>query len=103
MRDRSGERWQSEGKSVIVLAVRDQKQASDQFIVAAIFTAADKLRPEAVGVVRVLQGQGLGTWIISGDNPRTAKAVAKTAGIPETNVIAGVLPQEKSEKIKWLQ
>ena len=93
--------WQSEGKSVIALAAR--KGPSDRFVVVAIFAAADRLREEACGVVRALQEHGLDTWMISGDNERTAKAVAKTAGIPETNVIAGVLPQQKAEKINWLQ
>ncbi|KAL5530579.1 hypothetical protein ACEPAF_6837 [Sanghuangporus sanghuang] len=93
--------WQSEGKSVIVLAIRDKP--SDQFVIVAIFAAADRLRQEAHSVVKALQRQGLSTWMISGDNPRTAKAVAKTAGIPEMNVIGGVLPQQKAEKINYLQ
>jgi len=41
--------------------------------------------------------------MISGDNEKTAKAVAKLVGIPETNVVAGVLPHEKGERIQWLQ
>ncbi|KAF8233394.1 HAD-like protein [Tricholoma matsutake] len=41
--------------------------------------------------------------MISGDNAVTARAVAKTVGIPTTNVIAGVLPHEKAQKIQWLQ
>jgi len=42
-----------------------------------------------------LHHQGIGTWMISGDNPTTAKAVARAVGIPDGNVIAGVLPHEK--------
>ena len=94
--------WKSEGKSVILAALSSTKPESD-FNVVGIFAAADTLRPEASGVVQALQKQGLGTWMISGDNPVTAKAVAKMAGIPETNVIAGVLPHQKAEKIAWLQ
>jgi cation transport ATPase len=41
--------------------------------------------------------------MISGDNAVTAQAVAQMVGIPSTNVIAGVLPHEKAQKIQWLQ
>lgn len=95
------EQWKSEGKSVILAALSSDK--AGYFTVVSMFAAADTLRPEARGVVQALQKQGLGTWMISGDNPITAMAVAKMAGIPETNVIAGVLPHQKAEKIEWLQ
>lgn len=97
--------WKTEGKSVIILAIRDESVAGSvfSFTVAAMFAVADPLRPEAQDVIAQLHGQGIGTWMISGDNVITAKAVARTVGIPETNVIAGVLPHEKAEKIQWLQ
>jgi cation transport ATPase len=87
------ERWKSEAKSIVLLAVTDAD--SDNFVVAAIFAVSDPIRKEASGVIRHLQEQGIGTWMISGDNETTAKAVAKSVGIPEMNVIAGVLPQQK--------
>ncbi|KAG2156045.1 heavy metal translocatin [Suillus clintonianus] len=96
------ERWKSEAKSIVLLAVTDA-DLDDRFVVAAIFAVSDPIRGEATGVVRRLQEQGIGTWMISGDNETTAKAVAKSVGIPEMNVIAGVLPQQKAEKIEWLQ
>ncbi|KAG1755715.1 heavy metal translocatin [Suillus lakei] len=96
------ERWKSEAKSIVLLAVMDA-DLGDQFVVAAIFAVSDPIRREATGVIRHLQEQGIGTWMISGDNETTAKAVAKSVGIPEMNVIAGVLPQQKAEKIEWLQ
>ncbi|THH07481.1 hypothetical protein EW145_g3359 [Phellinidium pouzarii] len=102
------ERWKTEGKSVIAFGIQDASPsvsipASGTYTVVAIFAAADELREEARDVVSALQAQGLGTWMISGDNETTAKAVARTVGIPETNVIAGVLPQQKAERIAWLQ
>ncbi len=63
--------WKSEGKSVILLAVSSPQ--SGKFTVVAIFAASDALRPEARGVVTALQGQGLGIWMISGDNEITAR------------------------------
>lgn len=103
--ERQLEQWKSEGKSIIIFALQDtsSRSSSDKYVISAIFAAADQLRAEARDVVKALQKQGLGTWMISGDNATTAKAVAKTVGIPETNVIAGVLPHQKAEKIAWLQ
>ncbi|KAI9001426.1 heavy metal translocatin [Trametes punicea] len=96
--------WKNEGKSVVVLAVRsDSGEASPRSTVVAAFAVSDPIRREAKEVVSRLQEQGLGTWMISGDNAMTAKAVARSVGIPETNVIAEVLPHQKAEKVQWLQ
>ncbi|KZT72475.1 heavy metal translocatin [Daedalea quercina L-15889] len=95
--------WKSEGKSVVLLAIRDESAATPAFAVVGLFAIADPLRPEAKSVIGHLHDQGIGTWMISGDNETTARAVAKMVGIPETNVIAGVLPHEKADKIRWLQ
>ncbi|KAI9001425.1 E1-E2 ATPase-domain-containing protein [Trametes punicea] len=96
--------WKNEGKSVVLLAVRlEGSEGSSDFAVVAAFAIADPIRREAKEVVSRLQEQGLGTWMISGDNALTAKAVARSVGIPETNVIAEVLPHQKAEKVQWLQ
>ncbi|KAI0080885.1 heavy metal translocatin [Panus rudis PR-1116 ss-1] len=99
--------WKTEGKSVILLAVREHADNSEDlrqgYTVRALFAVSDPLRPEASSVVSRLNAQGINTWMISGDNEITARAVAKMVGIAETNVIAGVLPHEKAEKIRWLQ
>jgi heavy metal translocating P-type ATPase len=96
------ERWKSGAKSIVLLAIT-VADLDNRFVVAAIFAVSDPIRKEASGVIRHFQEQGIGTWMISGDNETTAKAVAKSVGIPEINVIAGVLPQQKAEKIEWLQ
>ena len=95
--------WKAEGNSVVLLALRKVVEGSvgleenkGGFDVCAAFAVADPLRPEASAVVSMLQNQGISTWMISGDNPVTARAVAQKVGIPETNVIAGVLPHEKA-------
>ena len=95
------ETWKSEGKSVVLLAVRrhdtNEEQGISQFKVLVLFAIADQLRPNAKAVVSHLQSRKLATWMISGDNAITARAVAKQIGIPASNVIAGVLPHEKVE------
>ena len=90
--------WKSEGKSIVLLAIRDESNGfvdAKSFIITAIFAVSDRLRSEAQPVVSFLQRQGIGTWMISGDNAITAQAVARMVGIPAANVIAGVLPHEK--------
>ncbi|KAI0663284.1 heavy metal translocatin [Cubamyces menziesii] len=93
--------WKGEGKSVVLLATCPD--GGEAYTVVAAFAISDAVRPEAKEVLARLQSRGVGTWMISGDNAVTAKAVAKSVGIPETNVIAEVLPHQKAEKIQWLQ
>ena len=68
---------------------------------AAIFALADSLRPESFAVVRRLQDMGLKVVMLTGDNARTATAVARAAGIEQ--VAAGLLPAEKAEQVRRLQ
>jgi Cu+-exporting ATPase len=58
---------------------------------------ADELRPEAREAVERLRGLGMGLWMITGDNERTARAVAQQAGIEK--VSAGVLPGAKADAV----
>jgi len=102
--------WKSRGKSVVLLAIKPRPNTTtlpcfpqETFTLAATFAAADPLRPEAPYVVRNLRASGISVWMISGDNPVTATAVADMVGIPRDNVIAGVLPTQKAEKIQYLQ
>jgi cation transport ATPase len=86
--------WKAQGKSVVLLAIRNTA-SRDVYSLAALFALADPLREEAPAVIRQLQKQGVATWMITGDNEITAKAVASLVGISSDHVIAGVLPQGK--------
>jgi len=70
---------------------------------ACAFSIADPLRPEAPRVVAALKVRGIDVWMLSGDNATTANAVGSQVGIPASNIIAGVLPDQKAEKIRYLQ
>src|SRR5262249_46618446 len=50
-----------------------------------------------------LQEQGIVVWMLTGDNRRTAEAVAAQVGIPAEQVLAQVLPGEKAAQVRWLQ
>lgn len=99
--------WKAQGQSIALVAVRigsdTQPPVFDTWNLSAILAASDPLRPEAPAVIEALQQRGIDVWMISGDNLTTAGAVGEMVGIAKENIIAGVLPDQKAEKIKYLQ
>lgn len=73
------------------------------WVIAAVLSISDPIRPEASTIVRALQSRGTRVWMLSGDNDITARAVATRIGIPPDQVISGVLPTQKADKITYLQ
>ena len=70
---------------------------------AGILALADALRPESAAVVARLHEMGIRVVMLTGDNERTARAVARQAGLDDADVAAGLLPAEKAERIRRLQ
>ncbi|MFL4557756.1 copper-exporting P-type ATPase CopA [Yersinia kristensenii] len=68
---------------------------------AALLSIRDPLRSDSIGALQRLHQRGYNLVMLTGDNPITANAIAKEAGIDQ--VIAGVLPEGKAEAIKQLQ
>ena len=68
---------------------------------AGILALADALRPESPAVVARLHEMGVRVVMLTGDNERTARAVAREAGVDE--VAAGLLPAEKAGYVRRLQ
>ncbi|KAK4135002.1 copper-translocating P-t [Trichocladium antarcticum] len=95
--------WTHQAKSLALIATRPTAPPSAPWTLAAALAIADPLRPEAARIVRALHARGTAVWMLSGDNPRTAAAVAAQLGIPAAQVIAGVLPTGKADKIRYLQ
>jgi Cu2+-exporting ATPase len=83
----------AEGKTVMFVAVDDQP--------AGLVAAADQVRPTAREAISRLKQLGLEVAMISGDNTRTAEAVAAELGMDR--VFAEVLPQDKADYVKRLQ
>jgi len=68
---------------------------------AGIIAVADVIKPTSQAAIKALQEMGIEVVMITGDNIRTAQAIAKQAGV--STVLAEVLPQDKAENIKRLQ
>ncbi|KAI9821388.1 MAG: hypothetical protein M1832_003395 [Thelocarpon impressellum] len=106
--------WKASGNSVALLAIRSVHAQSDSqtapsspqpatYKLAGVFATTTPLRDSAKPTIAALREMGLAVYMLTGDNPTTAHAVASTLEIPPANVFAGVLPAEKAARIQWLQ
>lgn len=84
---------EKQAKTAMLVAIDDE--------VAGIIAVADPIKEDSKNAIAALKEFGLTPIMITGDNERTARAVAAEVGIDE--VIAGVLPDQKSDKVKQLQ
>jgi len=71
--------------------------------VAGVVGIADPVRPEAAAAVSELRATGLDVWLVTGDHPAAADAVARRVGIAPDRVRAGVLPADKAAIVAELQ
>ncbi len=87
------ENLEEEGKTAMTIAMNGT--------VVGVIGVADTLKEKSKEAVKKLQEMGIEVFMLTGDNPRTAKAIAKQVNIDR--VLAEVLPAEKTEEIKKLQ
>jgi Cu+-exporting ATPase len=87
------QRLEAEGKTAMLLAVEGR--------LAGVVAVADTLKDHAVDAIRALKAMGVEVIMLTGDNRRTAEAIARQAGVDRA--IAEVLPGQKAETIKALQ
>ncbi len=83
------------GKTAVLVALGDE--------LLGVIAEADTRKPTAAEAVSQLQTRGLDVHLVTGDNERTARAVASEVGIPAENVQAGVLPEQKVDVVRDLQ
>lgn len=88
-------RLEREGKTSMLVALDET--------LAGVITVADTVRESAKETVEALHNRGLEVVMLTGDNERTARAVAKEVGIDPENVRAEVLPEDKADVVDDLQ
>lgn len=84
---------QGEGKTVMVVAIDGMP--------AGLIAVADTVKPESKRAIEALHQQNLKVVMLTGDNARTAKTIALEVEVDD--IVAEVLPDQKSSKIKELQ
>ncbi|MCX6795194.1 MAG: heavy metal translocating P-type ATPase, partial [Candidatus Falkowbacteria bacterium] len=84
---------ESQGKTVMILSTKEK--------LLGLIAVADTVKPTSREAVQKLQKLGMTIYMITGDNERTAKAIANQVGI--TNILAEVLPGDKANEVKKLQ
>ena len=96
-------RLANEGKTPMYIAMEfeAEPQGRGNFALAGIIAVADIIKPTSKSAISQLKNMGINTIMLTGDNYRTAEAVAKQAGI--AYVQAEVLPQDKVAHIKSIQ
>ncbi|CAN5395635.1 hypothetical protein BH09PAT4_BH09PAT4_00100 [soil metagenome] len=91
--ERKLQRLELQGKTAMLLASRKE--------VLGVIAVADTIKETSQEAVRQLQDLGLDVYMITGDNQRTAAAIASQLGI--TKVLAEVLPEDKAHEVRKLQ
>ncbi len=89
----TGDELSEQGKTVAIVEI-------DQKIVGKI-GLSDTIKDEAIEAIRKIKQQKIEVIMLTGDNQKAAEFIGKQVGI--NNIIAGVLPSEKAQKIKELQ
>ena len=89
------ERLENEGKTAMLVALDGE--------LVGVVADADTVKESAKDAVAALQARDVAVHMITGDNERTAEAVAEEVGIPAENVRAGVLPEDKADAIEAIQ
>lgn len=84
---------EDEGKTAMLMAMNN--------VLEAVIAVADTLKESSQEAIEDLQHMGIEVYMITGDNKRTAKAIAKQVGI--TNVLAEVLPENKAQEVEKLK
>jgi Cu+-exporting ATPase len=87
------QRLQGEGKTAMYVAVDGQA--------AGVVAVADTIKEDSVQAIRVMQQMGLEVIMLTGDNERTAQAIARQVGV--TRVLAEVLPEDKAKEVHLLK
>lgn len=86
---------EQEGKTTVLVGVEDE--------IVGVISTADTIKEDSYEVIQELHDRDLETWMITGDNERTARTIADQVHIDPDRIMAGVLPEDKIDKVRELQ
>ncbi|MFX4262524.1 heavy metal translocating P-type ATPase [Pelotomaculum propionicicum] len=89
------ERLEEEGKTAMFMALDGN--------LAAVIGVADTIKESSQEAIARLRKMGIEVWMLTGDNRRTAFAIARQVGIDNDNVLAEVLPEDKAGQVEKLR
>ena len=95
------ERLESEGKTAMLVARAPDGDGAGELL--GVVAAADAVKESASEAVAALRARGTEVLLLTGDNERTARAVAERVGIDPENVRAEVLPEDKADVVDAIQ
>ncbi|WP_254538340.1 heavy metal translocating P-type ATPase [Halomarina litorea] len=95
------ERLENEGKTAMLVARVAADGDGGELV--GVVADADTVKESAKDAVSALRERGIDVMMITGDNERTARAVAEAVGIDPENVRASVLPEDKSDAVESIQ
>jgi len=91
--DRKVARLEEQGKTVMIIATSEE--------ILGVVAVADTVKETTKEAIAKIKNLGIEIYMITGDNTRTANAIAREVGI--TNILAEVLPEDKANEVKKLQ
>jgi Cu+-exporting ATPase len=94
-------RLESEGKTAMLVARLPADGSAGELV--GVVADADTVKASAKDAVSQLQERGVDVMMLTGDNERTARAVAEQVGIDPDHVRAEVLPEDKSDAVEAIQ
>ena len=104
--DDTMDRLEREGKTSMLVALADGSSsggADGDYRLLGVVADADTVKESAKEAVGALHERGIDVRMITGDNERTARAVAEEVGIDPDDVMASVLPDEKADAVEAIQ
>ena len=89
------EKLEKEGKTVMIMSVNGN--------LSGFIAVADTVKESAKEAITALRRMNIASYMVTGDNERTAQAIAKQVGITQDHVLAEVLSQDKEKKVEELK
>lgn len=93
--DAARQRIQQAGCTALLVAIDGRPSAA--------LAVADAIKPDSAAAVADMQAHGMTVWMVTGDNARTAAAIAAEAGITPEHILAEIRPEQKASQVELLR